>query len=196
MLLRQARGTRLCRARARTRALRSRPLSSRVAARSQQQIQSGGYCQPPSAPLPLPSRLQRQTLRLRFSFALLHAVEGQLLKCVVVQHGASSFRVSRGLWDAWCSRGPRRGSLDEVARHAFDATAACRLWKRENPWTLLSAACVPARCAHGSRASRRRARGGSRRCARRGRAAQRSHGGAQWWPSTVRAVLRRSAAEL
>jgi hypothetical protein len=70
--------------------------------RSQQQIESGRKRQPSSAPLPAASRLQRQTLCLRFGESLLHAVTGQLLKCLVVQHGASSFPVSRGLWKGSC----------------------------------------------------------------------------------------------
>jgi hypothetical protein len=68
-----------------------------VATRSQQQLEPGRQRQPPAAPLPLASRLQRQTLCLRLGLPLLHAVMGQLSKCLVVQHVASSFLVSRGL---------------------------------------------------------------------------------------------------
>ena len=73
-------------------------LPNRVAC-SQQHVASGGQRQPPATPLPLAPRLQRQPLGLSLSFALLYAVTGQLLKCLEVQHDASSSRVSSGWRD-------------------------------------------------------------------------------------------------
>lgn len=70
-------------------------MPSRLAASTQQQFERSGQCQPSALP-PLPARLHRQSLSLGFALALLHAVMALLLKCLEV-HGASSFRMSRGL---------------------------------------------------------------------------------------------------
>jgi hypothetical protein len=71
-------------------------MPGRLAASTQQQVERSGEGQPPSALLPLPARLHRQTLGVGFALALLHAVMALLLECLEI-HGASSFRMSRGL---------------------------------------------------------------------------------------------------
>lgn len=78
-------------------------LVSRVAA-SQQQFEGGVQCQPSSASLPPTARLQGEPFSHGFVPELLLAIMAQLLKCLVVQHGASSFPQ---LWDVRVDRSSR-----------------------------------------------------------------------------------------
>lgn len=79
-------------------------LVSRVAAAPQQQFDGGVQCQPSSASLPPTARLQGEPFSLGFVPELLLAIMAQLLKCLVVQHSASSFP---HLWDVRVDRSRR-----------------------------------------------------------------------------------------
>lgn len=72
-------------------------LVSRQATTAQYQLERRVQCQPPSASLPPTARLQRETFCLGLVPKLLSAIMAQLLKCLVVQHGTSSFPVSWGV---------------------------------------------------------------------------------------------------
>lgn len=70
--------------------LRVRGLVAGVPASPQQQFESGVECQPSSASLPPTARLQSKAFSCGFAPELLSAIMAQLLKCLVVQHDASS----------------------------------------------------------------------------------------------------------
>jgi hypothetical protein len=72
-------------------------LVARVAAASQQQLERGVQCQPSSASLPPTARLQGKAFGFGFAPEPLSAIMAQKLKCLVVQHGASSFPTSSGV---------------------------------------------------------------------------------------------------
>jgi hypothetical protein len=76
---------------------RLRPCACSLTAWVQQTVEPGGQCQPPSPPLLPAPRLLQVPVRFGFAPALLHALMAQQLTSLVVQHGASSFPVSRGL---------------------------------------------------------------------------------------------------
>lgn len=70
--------------------LRVHALVAGVPATPQQQFESGVECQPSSASVPPTACLQSKAFSCGFAPELLSAIMAQLLKCLVVQHDASS----------------------------------------------------------------------------------------------------------
>lgn len=65
-----------------------------MASSRQQLLEPAGQRQSACPPMASTASLERQALSLGFTLALLSAIMGQLSKCLVVQHGFSSFLIS------------------------------------------------------------------------------------------------------
>ena len=65
----------------------------RMASSGKQLLEPAGQRQPARPPVASTASLERQAFRLGFALALEPVLMGQLSKCLVVQHGSSSFLV-------------------------------------------------------------------------------------------------------